>query len=281
MSQDRSRLLSEARLPYLTDRERRTLARFLERLEAAAGDRVEHVIFFGSKARGDAEPYSDVDLMVVADMAPEEVARLVSDLETEAGMSLTPMLWTSDEFHHRQHLKTPLYINLRREGIEVWDESGWQSQAQIVPIDFEEGTIRQMDEPPRKTIQLHLDKAQHNLSFLARDDMQDFPDIVASRAYYAVFYAAVAALYAVNVIRGKHSGVKAAVSQFLVQPGWLEEEYKDIYEELFQKRGKTDYDPEFVITDGELQPLLEKAERFVARIERFLEEQGFAPPQDQ
>ncbi len=41
----RAKLLSEARLPYLTDRERRILARFLDRLEAHAGDRVQHVIF--------------------------------------------------------------------------------------------------------------------------------------------------------------------------------------------------------------------------------------------
>lgn len=66
----RARLLSEARLPYLTDRERQTLARFLDRLETHAGDRVQHVIFFGSKARGDAEPYSDLDLMIVAEIEP-------------------------------------------------------------------------------------------------------------------------------------------------------------------------------------------------------------------
>jgi hypothetical protein len=33
----RAKLVSEARLPYLTDRERQTLAHFLERLEAKAG----------------------------------------------------------------------------------------------------------------------------------------------------------------------------------------------------------------------------------------------------
>jgi predicted nucleotidyltransferase len=81
VTSQRARLLSEARLPYLTDRERQLLARFLERLEAAAGDRVQHVIFFGSKARGDAEPYSDLDLMIVADLSPAEAEHFVARIE--------------------------------------------------------------------------------------------------------------------------------------------------------------------------------------------------------
>lgn len=281
MTTRRARLLSEERLPYLTECERQALARFLERLEANAGDRVQHVIFFGSKARGDAEPESDLDLMVVGNVAPAEVEALAANLETEEGVALAPMLWTFDEFRYRQALKIPLYVSLRREGIEVWDESRWQFEAQTNPIDFEEGALRQMDEPTHKAIQLHLDKAYHNLAFLKRPDMLDFPDIAISRAYYAAFYACTAALYAVNVIRGKHSAVKSALSQFLVHPGLLEEEYKDIYEELFQKRGSSDYDPAFMLAEDELEPLLKKAERFVARIQRFLQEHGFALPQDE
>jgi uncharacterized protein (UPF0332 family)/predicted nucleotidyltransferase len=275
----RASLLSEARLPYLTDRERQTLARFLDRLETHAGDRVQHVIFFGSKARGDAEPYSDLDLMIVAEIDPDELRALATGLETEDGMALMPMLWTPDEFRRRKTLKAPLYVSLRREGIEVWDESGWKAEARTAPLDFQEGALRQMDEPTQKTIHLHLEKAYHNLSFLERTDKHDFPDIAISRAYYAVFYAATAALYAVNVVRGKHSGVKSAVSQFLVKPGLLEEEYKNTYEDLFNKRGESDYDPQFEVNEKEMERLLDGAQRFVDRVERFLREQGFEPPQ--
>ena len=47
------RVLTEERVPYLTDWEREGLARFLERLEAECGDRVQRVVLFGSRARGD------------------------------------------------------------------------------------------------------------------------------------------------------------------------------------------------------------------------------------
>jgi len=51
MATRRAKLLSEERLPYLTKRECQALARFLERLEAKAGDRVQHVIFFARMQR--------------------------------------------------------------------------------------------------------------------------------------------------------------------------------------------------------------------------------------
>ena len=59
------RVLAEERVPYLADRERKSLARFLERLEAECGDRVQRVVLFGSRARGDHDAESDVDLLKV------------------------------------------------------------------------------------------------------------------------------------------------------------------------------------------------------------------------
>ena len=61
------RVLTEERVPYLTDRERKGLARFVERLEAECGDRVQRVVLFGSRARGDHDAESDVDLLIVTD----------------------------------------------------------------------------------------------------------------------------------------------------------------------------------------------------------------------
>lgn len=49
-----------------------------------------------------------------------------------------------------------------------------------------------------------------------------FHDVAASRAYYAVFYAASAALMAEGLGFTKHGGLITAVHQHLIKPGRLD-----------------------------------------------------------
>ena len=281
MTDDRSRLLSETRLPYLTERERQTLAHFLERLEAAAGDRVQHVIFFGSKARGDAEPYSDIDLMVVADMDLAEVNDLADDLTTDEGVSLMPLLWKPAEYQRLLQLKMPLYVNVRRDGVELWDLHLWREEEREVKMDFEEGTFRMPDEASQQVIAGYWSEAKRSLSAMHDIQNMGYLDYALSRAYYAAFNALTAALYAVNVVRGKHSGLAAAMGEFLVKPGLIEAEYHTLYRQLMRGREFADYKKRDIeMSEAEMAALIPEAERFVARIERFLEDHGFALPQE-
>lgn len=179
------------------------------------------------------------------------------------------------ECRRYQRLQLPLYVNLRRDGIELWDPQQAEMEQREIPLHFPEGERRPMDEATKETIAFYLKQAHHNLQGVHALQENNLLDIALSRACYACFHALTAALYAINVVRGKHTGVQAALSEFLVKPGLVEPEYKDIYSALKDKRESSNYDPRFVADPDEACKLLTDAERFVARMEAFLREQGF------
>lgn len=270
--EDRLRLLHESRTPYLTDAEREIIGRVLERLSALA-EHVQRVILFGSKVRGDFDADSDIDLLIVTRDGKSQVDALLEKLDFGEHV-LTLLVVSADEYAERQRLQTPLYINLRREGVELWDVDAWLAEQRALPLNVVEGEWRTMDESTKETIRTYLG--------LARDGLQEAHHLregrhlraANSRAYYGAHYALVAALYALNVVRSKHSKIEAALSQFLVRPGFIEEEFKDIFVRLRKLREDSDYDPHFVPNEQETDRLIADAERFVVRTEQFLKEHG-------
>ena len=273
-SSQATRVLREERVPYLTGRERAAVSRFLERLEAECAGDVRRVMLFGSKARGDAEQWSDVDLLIVADLDTERLRALVKGLETKDGIPLSPLLMSPEKYREQRRRLMPLYVNLRRDGLELWDEAQWEAEKQTSPLNFVEGELRTMNEDTRETIQMYLDLAREALGDAHLLSGSGSLRRTLSCAYYACFYALSAALYAIGVVRSKHSGVQVALSQFLVRPALVEDEWKDIYQALRKAREEGDYELRFVPEPDEVVQLLEDAGRFVARMEVFLREQG-------
>lgn len=62
-----------------------------------------------------------------------------------------------------------------------------------------------------------------------------------SRAYYAAFYAAEAALLTLGETRSRHSGVTSALAQIAVKRHALEEEAARLLRSLFDRRSEADY----------------------------------------
>ena len=68
-----------------------------------------------------------------------------------------------------------------------------------------------------------------------------FGDQATSRAYYAAFYAAEAALLAVGETRSKHSGVVAAFGRVVVKEGGFDAALGAELRRLFELRNAADY----------------------------------------
>ena len=106
----------------MTERVSTLVAELRERLEELYGPRLERVVLFGSQARGDATPESDVDVLVVlhGDVRPVEeirrTGRMVSEASLHTGLDVAVSFISAERFHSEE---TPFVLNVRREGVAV------------------------------------------------------------------------------------------------------------------------------------------------------------------
>ena len=97
------------------------LVRFRKTLDEIYGDRIERVVLFGSRARGDAHAESDYDVAVFLydmDDRDAEMGRL-ADLGTS-------LIYKTGEFVHAMpyragayNERTPLMLGIRKDGIDL------------------------------------------------------------------------------------------------------------------------------------------------------------------
>jgi predicted nucleotidyltransferase len=97
------------------------LERFRAALAAIYGDRIERVVLFGSRARGDARADSDYDVAIFLHgfidrwREMDLLVPLVTDIVEETGMVIHPLPFRAGAWRDR----TPLMHELRREGVDL------------------------------------------------------------------------------------------------------------------------------------------------------------------
>lgn len=82
------------------------------------------LILYGSRARGDGEPESDYDLLVLLGTpATEEDERLVSStiyrIERDAGVVISVQIYQQDHWESRRLRSIPLHQHVDRDGVVI------------------------------------------------------------------------------------------------------------------------------------------------------------------
>lgn len=106
-------------------------------------------------------------------------------------------------------------------------------------------------------------------------DEQDYESSV-SRAYYAMFYAAEAALLTRDLSFSSHKGVISAFGEHFVKTDIFPRDMGRELNRAFSMRQLGDYEYTFVISREEAEEVLEKGKEFVEKIAQYLSEKRSA-----
>jgi len=107
----------------LTEQEQKAVERFAATLRERWGSEIIEIHLFGSKARGDAGPESDVDLLVVTQRndwkLKDEIGRVATKILLTEGIYLSIKVLGEALYQRLVSLEAPFVRNVLREGVAV------------------------------------------------------------------------------------------------------------------------------------------------------------------
>ncbi len=107
----------------LTEQEQKAVERFATALRERWGSEIISIHLFGSKARGDAGPESDIDLLVVTKRddwrLKDEIGRVATEVLLTEGIYLSIKVLGGVLYQRLVSLEAPFIKNVLREGASV------------------------------------------------------------------------------------------------------------------------------------------------------------------
>lgn len=89
------------------------------------GNHLNRIILYGSYARGDFRPDSDMDIMILADIQPEEISNYANkiydityDFEMQYEVEINPSIQSIQTYEQWKSVY-PFFINIEKDGVAV------------------------------------------------------------------------------------------------------------------------------------------------------------------
>lgn len=113
----------KAGLEHLSSTEQRAVLEFIRLIEEQFDGLVRSILLFGSVARGESTPDSDLDVLVVVDSEDwrvhKQIRYLAADICLQYGLNLSPRVWSTAHYREMKELGALFYRNIRRDGISL------------------------------------------------------------------------------------------------------------------------------------------------------------------
>jgi len=113
-------------LSLLTPNDRTAVTEYVEHIRGRFPDRILAVTLYGSKARGDADDESDIDLLVLVDVEDNEFRSqlwaIASDISLEYNIVISPQVFSQARWDETRRIRMPLYRAIEADGVPLTPE---------------------------------------------------------------------------------------------------------------------------------------------------------------
>ena len=102
------------------------VSQFSRELKRMLGERLVRVVLYGSYARGDFRPDSDVDIMILVDMSDlelkaygQQLSYMTYDFNMDHDLDIKPIAKSEAHFN-KWIVNYPFYSNIHKEGVVLY-----------------------------------------------------------------------------------------------------------------------------------------------------------------
>lgn len=102
------------------------IEQYIEEIKKIYGAHLRKVILYGSYARGDFRPDSDVDIMILLDMSDadlkaysRQLTYMTYDFNLDNDLDIKPIAKSEDHFR-KWAINYPFYANINKEGVVLY-----------------------------------------------------------------------------------------------------------------------------------------------------------------
>lgn len=110
-------------MSHMSQTERRALERFGVAVKSRLGEYVVKMSVFGSKVRGDYRATSDIDVLVIVKerslRVMDQIAEITSDLNIKYDLSISPVVFSEEEYEVNAKMASPFSLAVREEGLSL------------------------------------------------------------------------------------------------------------------------------------------------------------------